>query len=99
VTYHVARDDTGDFMEVIRELGLIRRRDGVRRWTLRRDLDVPELWIESFWVSSWSEQERRAHRQTEESDRARARAAQFSASDGRRIRRYLVLRDSEQPRA
>jgi predicted MFS family arabinose efflux permease len=98
VTYHVASEHTAEFLDAVRNLGVIRRRDGVRRWTLRRDLDAPERWIESFWVSSWGEQLVRAHRQTEESERARARAAEFAASDGRRIRRYLVLRDSDLPR-
>jgi quinol monooxygenase YgiN len=98
VTYHVASEHTAEFLDAVRNLGVIRRRDGVRRWTLRRDLDAPERWIESFWVSSWGEQLVRAHRQTEESEVARARAAEFAASDGRRIRRYLVLRDSDLPR-
>jgi quinol monooxygenase YgiN len=78
VTYHVASEHTAEFLDAVRNLGVIRRRDGVRRWTLRRDLDAPERWIESFWVSSWGEQLVRAHRQTEESEVARAR---------RRIRR------------
>jgi MFS family permease len=98
VTYHVARERTADFIEVIRYLGAIRRRDGVRRWTLRRDIDAPERWIESFWVSNWREQELRAHRQSEESELARARAAEFSPSDGRHVRRYLVARDGDLPR-
>jgi predicted MFS family arabinose efflux permease len=95
VAYHVDREQTADFVEAIRALGAIRRRDGVRRWTLRRDLDSPERWIESFWVSSWAEQQVRAYRESEESLAARTRAAKFSTSSERRVHRYLVIREGD----
>ena len=54
----------------------IRIRDGARHWTLLRDLNVEQLWIERYHVATWTEYVRHNQRRTKAdaalSDRIRA---------------------------
>jgi hypothetical protein len=95
ISYQVDPERVPEFVAAVRLLGQLRRRDGVRRWTLRRDLDAPERWTESFWLSSWSEQQVRAMRMTEEAEMVRAHVQSFDVTGTRHVRRYLVRRDSD----
>jgi hypothetical protein len=75
------------------ELALDRRRNGARRWTLRRDLDCEDEWVESYWATDWAEQERRAARMSAETERLRGRILAFHREDTPpRVRRWLVSR-------
>jgi MFS family permease len=93
IGYEVPAEATRDFIAAVRALGAIRRVEGVRRWRLRRDLDAPTRWVESFWVSNWAEQEGRALHLTDESEAARAQVARFAPAHPRRVHRYLVIPD------
>lgn len=95
VGYEVDPENVPRFLDAVRDLGALRRRDGVRRWTLRRDLDAPNRWIESFWITNWAEQESRALRLTAESEAARERVAQVAVAETRKVQRYLVVRDKD----
>ena len=35
------------------ERSRIRRRDGARNWVLARDLEHPEIWIETYHTPTW----------------------------------------------
>lgn len=53
IEYTIREEDVPEFLAVMRERGRIRRRDGARNWTLARDLENPELWIESYHTATW----------------------------------------------
>jgi hypothetical protein len=42
----------------------IRRRDGARHWSLLRDLDRPDTWIERYDTPTWTENVRHNERAT-----------------------------------
>jgi hypothetical protein len=43
----------------------IRIRDGARAWTLQRDLEDPELWLESYQTPTWIDYVRHNTRRTQ----------------------------------
>jgi hypothetical protein len=93
IGYEVDPGNVPAFVAAIRELGAIRRIEGVRRWRLRRDLDAPNRWVESFWVTNWAEQQGRALHLSAESEAARDKVAKFAVPETRRVSRYLVMPD------
>jgi MFS family permease len=53
VEYLIREKDTDTFLQIMEERKRIRRRDGARHWTLARDLERPDCWIETFHYSTW----------------------------------------------
>jgi MFS family permease len=53
VEYEVAAEDHQDFIEVMEELRVVRRRTGGSRWSLFEDLGKPGRFVEWFVVPSW----------------------------------------------
>jgi MFS family permease len=64
IEYVIAQADVVDFLSVMAERRRIRRRDGARHWTLLRDLEDPEIWIERYHSPTWLEYVRQAQRVT-----------------------------------
>jgi MFS family permease len=62
--YRVAPDRRRAFLEAMHRYGQIRRRDGASRWGIFRDLERPDVYVESFLVNSWSEHLRQHERLT-----------------------------------
>jgi MFS family permease len=62
--YTVAEAQAAEFLEAIREYARIRRRDGAYRWSVFRDVEKADLYIETFLVSSWAEHLRQHDRST-----------------------------------
>ena len=62
--YEVAEERTQLFLESIRELARIRRRDGARQWGVYRDAAEPTRFVEAFSVESWAEHQRQHERLT-----------------------------------
>jgi MFS family permease len=52
------------FLHTIHEYGKIRRRDGASRWGVFRDIERPDVYLETFQVSSWAEHLRQHDRVT-----------------------------------
>jgi hypothetical protein len=46
------------------EFGRVRRRDGAFRWGIYRDVEQPEVYLETFVVDSWAEHLRQHDRLT-----------------------------------
>jgi hypothetical protein len=65
VEFRIREQDIPEFLNAMADRRHIRRRDGARRWTLLRDLNDPETWIERFHVPNWIEYIRHNSRQTE----------------------------------
>ena len=55
IEYVIREENLHDFLDVMAERRRIRRRDGARHWTLKRDLENPEIWVESYHTPTWHE--------------------------------------------
>ena len=53
IEYRIAERDVLEFLSVMAERRRIRRRDGARHWTLLRDLQDPQLWVERYHTPTW----------------------------------------------
>jgi MFS family permease len=53
IEYLIREDDVVAFLRAMAERRRIRKRDGARHWTLLRDLNNPELWIERYHTPTW----------------------------------------------
>ena len=53
IEYVIREPDVVQFLAVMAERRRVRRRDGARHWTLLRDLENPELWIERYHSPTW----------------------------------------------
>lgn len=64
IDYQIAQRDVEQFLAVMRLRRRIRIRDGARQWALLRDLEMPELWTESYHVPTWVDYVRHQERRT-----------------------------------
>jgi hypothetical protein len=64
IEYVIRETDVVEFLSIMAERGRIRRRDGARHWTLLRDLENPNLWIERYHSPTWLEYVRHNQRMT-----------------------------------
>lgn len=62
----IIRDkDIVRFLSIMAERKRIRRRDGARHWTLMRDLENPNIWIERYHSPTWLDYIRQNQRMTQ----------------------------------
>ena len=66
VAYRIRAADVPAFLSVMAERRRIRRRDGARDWSLLRDLQEPDVWVERFQSPTWAEYVRQNSRMTQE---------------------------------
>ena len=64
VDYLIAQDDVPAFLALMSERRRIRIRDGARQWALLRDLEHPNLWVESYHAPTWIDYVRHNLRRT-----------------------------------
>ena len=69
VEYEVEPEQLSQFARVMRDVEVIRRRDGAYRWNVYRDIANPRRCVEMFLVESWAEHLRQ-HQRVTVSDRA-----------------------------
>jgi hypothetical protein len=55
IEYVIREEDLHEFLDAMAERRRIRRRDGARQWTLARDLENPQIWVESYHTPTWHE--------------------------------------------
>jgi MFS family permease len=65
IEYRIREPDVVSFLAVMAERKRIRRRDGARHWTLLRDLEHPEIWVERYHTPTWVEYVRHNQRITQ----------------------------------
>jgi hypothetical protein len=53
-------------LRAIHKYERFRRRDGASRWGIYRDVERPDIYVETFIVSSWAEHLRQHERATRE---------------------------------
>jgi len=64
IEYLIDQRDIGEFLKAMTQRRRIRRRNGAIEWTLMRDLERSDLWVESFKLSNWVEYVRHNKRTT-----------------------------------
>jgi MFS family permease len=64
VDYRIDPARAGEFVDAIRRLARIRRRDGAQLWGVFRDAADPARYVETFTVESWAEHLRQHERMT-----------------------------------
>ncbi|MCC2688743.1 MAG: enterobactin exporter EntS [Rhizobiaceae bacterium] len=64
IEYLIREEDLHEFLDAMAERRRIRRRDGARQWALMRDLENPQLWIETYHTPTWIEYVRHNQRRT-----------------------------------
>ncbi|MCS6761160.1 MAG: MFS transporter [Candidatus Devosia symbiotica] len=64
VDYRIAQADIPQFLALMAERRKVRLRDGARQWALLRDLERPDLWVESYHVPTWTDYVRHNLRRT-----------------------------------
>ena len=64
IDYSIAQEDIPQFLALMAERRQIRIRDGARQWSLLRDLERPNLWVETYHVPTWIEYVRHNLRRT-----------------------------------
>ena len=69
VGYDVAPEQEIAFLKSIHSYERVRRRDGAYRWSVFRDLENPNRYVETFLTASWAEHVRQ-HERAIHSDRA-----------------------------
>jgi Transmembrane secretion effector len=65
IEYMIREADAVAFLAVMAERRQIRRRDGARHWTLLRDLESPEIWIDRYHSPTWLDYVRHNQRITQ----------------------------------
>ncbi|HKY80808.1 MAG TPA: MFS transporter [Sphingobium sp.] len=64
IEHRIARMDIPRFLAAMEIRRRMRIRDGARGWTLLRDLEDPELWVERYRVPTWLDYIRHHERRT-----------------------------------
>lgn len=64
IEYQIDEQQLPDFLSLMAERRRIRRRDGARHWSLLRDLERPDTWIERYDTATWTENVRHNERAT-----------------------------------
>ena len=90
VEYTIRPDDALAFLKLMAERKRIRIRDGARRWTLLRDIENAELWVERYHLSTWMDYLRHNQRMTVADAPLREKLLALDHTEGRsRVHRMI----------
>jgi MFS family permease len=64
IEYIIQEADTHAFLDAMAERRRVRGRNGARNWTLSRDLENPQSWMETYHLPTWLEYRRHNFRTT-----------------------------------
>jgi len=81
VEYRIEPERADEFVDAIRRLARIRRRDGAQLWGVFRDAADPARYLETFTVESWAEHLRQHERMTVADRELQAGARAFHVAD------------------
>lgn len=65
VDWEIDPKHTNEFLRLMVERRRIRRRDGASNWALLRDLENPDIWVESYHLPTWTDYLRHNQRRTQ----------------------------------
>lgn len=95
--YRIAPQDEPEFLHIMARFGRVRKRDGARTWSLYRDLEHTDVWIEQYKLPTWTDYLRHHERRTgEDHELARQLKALSRDGTGPEVRR-LIQRPAKAP--
>jgi len=102
IDYRIDQGDITRFLALMADRRRIRIRDGARQWGLLRDLEQPELWVESYHVPTWIDYVRHNLRRTKADAENTELLRGLHRGDGpprvhRMIERQTVRLDDDMP--
>ncbi|MEZ5458254.1 MAG: MFS transporter [Steroidobacteraceae bacterium] len=97
ITYRVPAQNAAAFLEIINELGRVRRRDGARRWSVCQDIDDPRYWVERFESPTWLDYLRRQSRPTQADQELRRRMLGLIIGEQGIVRRMVERPSGSEP--
>ena len=97
IEYVIREADVVAFLAVMAERRRIRRRDGARHWTLLRDLENPEIWIERYHNPTWLDYVRHNQRITQADAAVGERLRELHQGPDRPRVRRMIERQSGGP--
>jgi MFS family permease len=97
IEYRVPSESAVEFVEVINEVGRIRRRDGARAWSISQDIDAVDLWVERFECPTWLDYLRWRTRPTESDQAVRERLVRLITGEHGKVRRLVVRPPGSDP--
>jgi hypothetical protein len=97
IEYQVAAENAVEFIEVINEVGRMRRRDGARAWSISQDVDAVNLWVERFECPTWLDYLRWRTRPTESDQAMRERLVRLIEGEHGKVRRLVVRPPGSDP--
>ncbi|MGN6486478.1 MAG: MFS transporter, partial [Devosia sp.] len=83
IEYRIRPQDVREFLRVMADRKRIRIRDGAREWTLRRDLQETDRWVESYKSPTWVEYARHNQRLTHADEVVSDTLLQLHQGEGR----------------
>jgi MFS family permease len=93
IEYRVDKQHATPFVQAMHRYGRVRRRDGASRWGIFRDVEDPEMYLETFQVSSWAEHLRQHERATRGDRELEDRLHSYTRGDPKV--RHLIYVESE----
>lgn len=97
ITYRVPAHNATAFLEIINEIGRVRRRDGARRWSVCQDIDDPQYWVERFESPTWLDYLRRQTRPTQADQALRQKMLQLIIGEQGIVRRMVERPSGSEP--
>jgi MFS family permease len=89
IDYEIHDEDLPEFLSLMAERRRIRLRDGARNWALMRDLQIPEIWTETYHVPTWVEYVRHNQRRTQADAETTDRILALHRGDKVRVHRMI----------
>jgi MFS family permease len=90
IDYEIAQEDILKFLALMADRRRIRIRDGARQWGLLRDLERPDIWVESYHVPTWVDYLRHNMRRTKaDSDNTEALRAMHRGEGLPKVHRMI----------
>ena len=93
IEYNINPPNLQEFITAIKELSVIRKRDGALRWGLYRDIGDPSVFIETFFVNSWIEHLRQHERITIEDKKIQDKVNSFNKEGNPPMVSHLIAVD------
>lgn len=90
IEYRIRREDAEQFRVSMGPVARTRYRDGAIQWTLSRDTEDPERWLEVFIVESWAEHLRQHDRVTVGDQRVQEYAKGFHVGPDKPVVRHSI---------
>lgn len=97
IEYTIREADVVAFLAAMAERRRIRRRDGARHWTLLRDLENPQIWIERYHSPTWLDYVRHNQRITQADAAVGERLRALHQGPGRPNVRRMIERQTGGP--